>query len=244
VERATSFGTIALDYDRYRPAPPPAVADWLLPGDATRVADVCAGTGGFSRVLAGRVDEVVAVDLDLRMVSLASAIPGVAAVSARGEALPVPASSLDAVTVSSGWHWLDHDLAVPEIARALRPGGVLGVVWGGASRRVEWVRELLGRRRSSHHEGGHVRELRIPDGQPFSQPESRDIEWTISRTPSELIGLVATYSRFIALGPRERRNVVRRAVTVLENHPLLRGRARIELPMTSQCWRAVRLEEP
>ena len=86
MDRATSFGTIAADYDRYRPPPPLAVADWLLPKGAQRVADVCAGTGGFSRVLAGRVQEVIAVDLDTRMVALAG--PQVLRLCGRGEALP------------------------------------------------------------------------------------------------------------------------------------------------------------
>jgi hypothetical protein len=95
MERATSFGAVAESYDRFRPAPPPEAAAWLLPEGARWVADVGAGTGGFSRVLAERVDQVVAV--------------GVVVVV---EALPIGTARLDAVLVSAAWHWLDADRGV------------------------------------------------------------------------------------------------------------------------------------
>jgi SAM-dependent methyltransferase len=243
--RATSFGSVAEDYDRYRPAPPSQSADWLLPPGARRVADLCAGTGGFSRVLAPRVAQVIAIELDPRMAAvLAARSAGVQVVNARGEALPIGTGSLDAVVVSSGWHWLDPELAVPEIARVLRPGGVLGVVWNGPARQIEWVDELLSGNREAaagRVRPGHV--LSIPDGQPFSPPEGHTIEWTLPRSPSQLVGLAGTYSRVIVQGPEERQAVARRAAAVLERDPMLRDRARIELPMRARCWRAVRLPQ-
>jgi SAM-dependent methyltransferase len=245
-ERATSFGTVAQAYDRYRPPPPVAAADWLLPPVLGRVADVCAGTGGFSGVLAGRVDEVVAVELDLRMAGLIGARSRRSlVVNGNGEALPLRSSSLEAVLVSSAWHWLDPDLAVPEIGRVLRPGGVLGVVWSGPRRRVDWVSQLLGRDPTKPSTGrGPRRELRIPPGQPFTEPQVRVIEWSLPRTPAELVGLAGTYSRVITLPRSEREAAVHRAEELIERHPLLRGRSEIDLPMTARCWRAVRLANP
>jgi len=239
MERATSFGAVAESYDRFRPAPPPEAAEWLLPEGARRVADVGAGTGGFSRVLAGLVDQVVAVELDVRMATLLrDRSPGVAVVNGRGEALPIGPACLDAVLVSAAWHWLDVDRMVPEVARVLRPGGVLGVLWSGPQRRVDWVAELLGRDRGNAV--GSRRELRIPDGWPFSVPESRVIDWSLGRAPSELVGLAATYSRVITLAPEDRQADAERAAAVVGNHPFLRDRAGIELPMTTRCWRAIR----
>jgi SAM-dependent methyltransferase len=243
MDRATSFGLIAADYERYRPPPPPSVADWLLPEGAQRVADVCAGTGGFSRVLARRVDGVIAVDLDTRMVGRASlSVLSVLGVCGRGEALPVRSSSLDAVLVSSGWHWLDEDAALSEIARALRPGGVLGVVWNGPDRTVGWVAELLGRgypRRD--RTSGPRHHFRIPAGEPFSEPVSRTIEWTLPRTVPELVGLAGTYSRFITLPQPERENLARRVALVAEDRLMQRDQASVELPMRARCWKATRL---
>jgi len=49
--RRLSFGSVAADYDRYRPAPPPQALDWLIPPHATAVLDLAAGTGAVTRVL-------------------------------------------------------------------------------------------------------------------------------------------------------------------------------------------------
>jgi SAM-dependent methyltransferase len=230
-DRAVSFGDVAELYDAYRPAPPPEAAEWLLPSGVQRVADVCAGTGTFSRVLASRASHVVAVDLDLRMLAvLRTRSPKPAAVGANGEVLPFRGGSLDAVLVSSGWHWLDPNRAVPEIARVLRPGGVLGVVWNGPNRGVDWVQELLPRRAGRATASGRPRrELSIPPGQPFSRPEHRVIDWSLPRTRAQIVGLAGTYSRVITADQRA---------------PLAAPRAPaqgVDLPMSARCWRAIRL---
>ena len=234
MERATSFGTIAADYDRYRPPPPPGIVDWLLPEAAQRVADVCAGTGGFSRVLATRVEAVVAVDLDVRMVGLAG--PGILRVCGRGEALPIAAGNLDAVLVSSAWHWLDEAAAVAEASRVLRPGGVLGVVRNGPARQLDWVADLLGRGGANPDAARRYRrQLHIPDGAPFSQPEIHTIEWSLPRTRLELVGLAGTYSRFITLPPDEQHKANRRLAQAVQSQPPV-----VELPMMTRGWKAVR----
>ena len=59
------------------------------------------------------------------------------------EDIPLPDTSIDAVTVADGFHWFDRAKALPEIRRVLRPGGGLAVLttlpdWSGAS----WGHEL------------------------------------------------------------------------------------------------------
>jgi hypothetical protein len=77
---------------------------------------------------------------------------------------------------------------------------------------------------------------------PFGPPVNTTIEWSLPRTPSELVGLAGTYSRVITLAPEAQMAVARRAAETVENHPLLRGRARVDLPMAARCWRATRLD--
>lgn len=263
-ERATAFGTVAADYDRYRPGPPPEAIEWLLPAGASTALDLAAGTGALSRLLVGRVSEVVAVELDPRMAAvLVRRAPGAAVVNGRAEAIPLRAASVDAVLVSSAWHWFDHQVAVPEIARVLRPGGVLGVIANGPFRSVGWVREVLQRGRSDSRGAGSVgprdtaeapdpgrdpvttgrarHRVELPGGAPFSAPETTVIEWTLPRTPSELAGLAGTYSGVIIRPAAERLALARRTLHAVESHPLLRGKAVIDLPMACRCWKATRV---
>jgi SAM-dependent methyltransferase len=56
-----------------------------------------------------------------------------------GEAIPLPDGCGDALFVSTAWHWPDPVRAVPEIARVLRSGGRLGVIWTSRDRARDWV---------------------------------------------------------------------------------------------------------
>ena len=132
--RAASFGGAASHYERYRPGPPVQAVDWALPEaqPVGTVVDLGAGTGALTRLLVGRADEVVAVEPDDRMRAvLAEAVPGARAVAGRGESIPLPDASADAVFASSSWHWMDTVPTLQEVARVLVPGGTLAVMWSG-----------------------------------------------------------------------------------------------------------------
>ena len=141
--RRLSFGSVAADYDRYRPSPPPQALDWLIPPDATAILDLAAGTGVVTRELVGRAARVFAVEPDERMRAvLAARCPGAEVLDGQGEDIPLPDASVDAVVISAAWHWLDPERAVPEITRVLRVGGTLGVIWISRDDRVPWVAEF------------------------------------------------------------------------------------------------------
>jgi len=127
-----SFGDVATDYERYRPGPPAAAVDWILPEHVGTVVDLGAGTGALTKLLVDRADEVVAIEPDDRMRSvLTERVPGIRALEGRGESIPLPDGSADAVLASSSWHWVDPAVALPEVGRVLVPGGVLGAIWSG-----------------------------------------------------------------------------------------------------------------
>jgi SAM-dependent methyltransferase len=240
---------VADDYDRVRPSPPDEALDWLVPRDCPVAIDIAAGTGLFTRALQRRVTQVIAVEPDDRMRAvLAARSPGVRAVAGRGEAIPVPDASADGVFVSSAWHWLEPGQAVPEIARVLRDGGRLGVIWTSRDRRVDWVAELDMIRRpqavtSAQDARAQLRRrhaVALPQDAPFENIASASFEFARTMTVDDAVDWLATYSGVIVAPAGERAAGLARAREAL----LLRADAdgMIEIPMRSACWRADRLQ--
>jgi SAM-dependent methyltransferase len=58
-------------------------------------------------------------------------VPDVEALAGSAEQIPLPDASVDAVFAAQAFHWFDHERALPEIGRVLRPGGVFAIVWNG-----------------------------------------------------------------------------------------------------------------
>jgi SAM-dependent methyltransferase len=242
--RATSFGTVSEDYERYRPGPSPAILDWLLPPDARAAVDLGAGTGALTRLLTARLPEVTAVEPDERMRRvLADRVPDATVHAGTAEALPLPDGSQDAVLASSSWHWVDPLRAVPEAARVLRPGGRLGVVWTSIDRDSEWARELWQTLRPQRPGATprDPRRLTLPDGAPFSAVEGPHVVRFERRfTRDELVGLAGTYSALIVRPPAERTALLDDLRRTLDADPRFADPAGLTLPMASRCWRAER----
>jgi SAM-dependent methyltransferase len=139
-----AFSGVAGEYERGRPTYPADAVAWLAEklgiGRGSRVLDLAAGTGKFTRLLVALGADVVAVEPlpELRERLAVEAHEGTA------EAIPLPDGSIDAVTVAQAFHWFDGERALPEIHRVLGPDGALGLVWNRADTRVEWVAELDG----------------------------------------------------------------------------------------------------
>jgi SAM-dependent methyltransferase len=244
--RRLSFGAVAADYDRYRRPPPPQALDWLIPPGAQAILDLAAGTGVVTRELVGRAGRVVAVEPDARMREvLAARCPGAEVLDGRGENIPLPDASVDAVVISAAWHWLDPERAVPEITRVLRVGGTLGVIWISRDDRVPWVAEFNALARESREAdrapegswGRRRREVTFPPGTPMSPPEQRRVEFSLPMTSEQLAGLLGTYSGVITLDPERRADFSRRVRTFLDRQPW----DRVDLPMICRCLRSTRL---
>lgn len=249
--RATSFGEVADDYDRVRPGPPEAALDWLVPPDCEIAVDVAAGTGLFSRALARRAGQVIAVEPDDRMRAvLAARSPGVRVVAGRGEAIPVPDASADGVFVSAAWHWLDPGEAVPEIARVLRNGGRLGVTWAVWDRRAGWAAgPWMVRNPASAQPSGDAgsrprsrHEVTLPPDAPFANIATASFAFTRTMTVDDAIRWLATYSTVITAPAEEREAGLARARETLLRRAS--GDGTVEIPVRSTCWRADRVHRP
>ncbi len=124
-----SFDRVAEDYERGRPGYPDDVLDLLPVSGAATVLDLAAGTGKLTRVLARRYRRVIAVEpLDGMRAIIARDAPAAEALDGRAEAIPLPDGEVDAIFVAQAIHWFANDVAIAEIARVLRPGGVLAVL--------------------------------------------------------------------------------------------------------------------
>jgi SAM-dependent methyltransferase len=130
IDPARSFDRAAVQYERARPGYPPALLDLLpLPANA-EVLDLGAGTGKLTRVLVKRYRRVIAVEpLDGMRAILDNVVPEAESQAGWAESIPVPDASVDGVFAGQAFHWFNNDEAVAEIARVLRPGGVLCLVW-------------------------------------------------------------------------------------------------------------------
>jgi SAM-dependent methyltransferase len=246
--RATSFGRVADDYDRLRPGPPDEALDWLVSPGCQTAIDVGAGTGLFSRALRRRIGGVIAVEPDERMRAVLMArSPDVRAVAGRGESIPLPDASADAVFVSSAWQWLDLERAVPEIARVLRDGGRLGVIATSRDRRVGWVAELdslLGPDAARMAGDVNARvarrpEAMLPENAPFGAIARASFSFSRAVSLDDAVGWLATYSNVIMAPDGEREAGLARAREALLRRADAAGI--VEIPVRSSCWRAERI---
>jgi SAM-dependent methyltransferase len=243
--RSRSFGQVAERYDRFRPAPPLEAVEWLLPRPVQRAVDLGAGTGGLTRRLRHRAEAVLGMEPDPRMRAvLTRSCLGCLPVGAVGERLPLAARSVDAVVVSSAWHWMDSEQALAEVARVLRPGGIFGALGNGPDRSVDWVARALGDWRRSSGELGREpdrwrrHEPELSAGAPFEGPSTHTVSWTLELGPGEVEGLVGTYSGVITLPPEARDSLMEKVRA--EVAPLTASRGTVEVPFRCRCWRAVR----
>ncbi|MEO5837179.1 MAG: class I SAM-dependent methyltransferase [Acidimicrobiales bacterium] len=142
----------ASSYERGRPSYPPAAVEHLARvlniGPGRTVVDLGAGTGKFTRLLLATGATVVAVEpqaamrAELSAASAASSSSSVEVLDGGAESIPLPDASVDVVCAATAFHWFDHEVAMPEIARVLRDGGGLGLIWNERDERVPWVREM------------------------------------------------------------------------------------------------------
>ena len=242
--RADSFGEQAEAYAEHRPDYPVAAIRWALEPLGTDerldVLDLAAGTGKLTGSLLPR-GTVTAVEPDPAMLAeLRARFPGVVAHEGSAEAIPLPDACLDAVLVGQAWHWFDPDRAFPEIARVLRPGGVLGVLWNGDDASVEWVRGFHDAGRwQSHVVRAPDEEPRLPAHPAFAPDGFAQFANLVPTTVDGLVAMLRTHSWALVSEPAEREAAFDRLRAYLASRPETAS-GEFVLPLITDVVRAIR----
>lgn len=243
VERSRSFGAAAAAYDRHRPGYPVEALAWgLAPAPGRAVLDLGAGTGKVTTgLLALPGTTVVAVDPDPAMLAqLSSRLPDVDTRVGVAESIPLPDASVDAVTVGQAWHWFDHARAGAEIARVLRPGGVVAVVWNDEDPDATWLHGAYeAMHRGQQPRMGATASDDHPTGEPFAAPERRTFPNPVETTVDGVIDTVATHSWALIADAGERDAALGRLRAHLAARPETAG-ATFMLPLVTTVARTAR----
>lgn len=242
--RRQSFGEWAQAYQRFRPGYPPQFYDLVLQRSGQSpsglpVVDIGAGTGQLSRGFVERGCHVTAVEPDDRMRAvLAETTAADAVLAGSAEQIPVADGSAQIVAGGQMWHWVNEDLALPEVARVLAAGGLFAIVWTFRDDRCDWVRQL-------HEIAGlpdsysYFVESDVPNfGEPFSGGEVAEIEFTSASTAADLVGLVGTFSH-VGTSPNAAQ-ILSDVQNLTQTHPDLAGRDSFEVPYVCKTFMVTR----
>lgn len=199
--------------------------------------DLGAGTGKLTRALAGRGLEVIAVEpLDEMREVLQRQLPDVRALAGVAESIPLDDASVDAVTVAQAWHWVDPPRALPEIARVLRPGGALCLIWNRRDDSVGWMRRLTDAMGSSDADLIDMSQVSI--GAPFGPTETFDVPWRRPMDVELLLEMVRSRSYFITAADARKEQYLADVRALVESDPELSGGASFDMPYRTYCFRA------
>jgi len=212
---AVGFARSADAYERGRPEYPAAAVEYvagLLP-ERAEVLDLAAGTGKLTRPLLAAGLRVTAVE---PVAEMRAALPAAArALEGTAERVPLADGSMDGVTVAQAFHWFDGDAALAEIARVLRPGGLLALVW---NRRVDddpvnqAIEDIVAPYRAAtpSHRSGAWRDA-FARTRLFSELAERSFENVLEQDADGIEARVTSISFIAALAEPERAEVSARA---------------------------------
>lgn len=245
-EQARSFGAVAETYDRARPSYPVEAAEYLVGragtsgGDPKRVLELGAGTGKLTELLVRLGHHVIATDPSPEMLGhLRLRAPGAETMVAVAEHLPVASRSVDVVVCAQSFHWFDHEAALAEITRVLRPGGTLALVWNFRDEGIPWVRKL-GRIIGSGGSTDHTAPVEACDY--FGELEEREYRFWQDLRKGELLDLVSTRGYVAPMPDHERAGVLDQVADLYDDYG--RGPDGMKLPYLTRCYKTTVVNQP
>ncbi len=231
--RATSYGAVAEAYADYRPGYPDEAVRWLVGTSPGRLLELGSGTGKLSAGLCAIGHDVIASDPLVDMLKqLRRAAPAARPVIARAERIPIPSSSVDVVVAAQCFHWFDQERALPEIARALRPGGVLALTWNEGDFKVPWVARVMALIGLVPFDGGDP----VEGSELFTTSEHRVFRHWQQFHRDSLMGFAGSSSVAATLGAPERERLLAEVGAIYDGYG--RGPDGMLMPWKTHCYRA------
>lgn len=210
------FSRQSADYAKFRPRYPTALFEYLtsLPPERRLAWDVGTGNGQSAVKLAEFFDRVVATDPSQKQLDSAEKHARVEYRAEPAERSSLASQSVDLVAVAQAFHWFKQDEFFAEVARVLKPGGVLAL-WCYELARVtpavdavvdRLYRDILGayweKERRLVEEGYRGVHL------PFSEVTPPRFEMSADWSFEHLIGYLGTWSALQTYVGRHGKNPV------------------------------------
>lgn len=218
---------------------PAEALEWALPAAGSTLLTLGAPAPSLARLL-GEAHPLTVVDK--RTGPLQRIAPAVPArlVAAQAESLPFVSANFDAVLVNQNLHRFAPGLALAEIARVLRPGGRLAVLYTVRDDSVPWVKRLINIMRGANAEamrGAYGMESIsvVEDCRYYPTLESRDFRMWVPVTRPELLRMVSADRSVQDLPAEARQRLIDDVALLYDNsarppEPLL-------LPYRIRAWR-------
>lgn len=208
-------------------------ADASGQGGPLRAADIGAGTGKMSELLARAGLLVDAVEPSEAMRAQASSIEGVTWHDGVAEQTGLPNDLYDIVVFAQSWHWVDSERAGLEAARILRSGGALGIVWNQMDVSIPWVHRLTRIMRSG--------DVHRPDKPPtpggdFAPMPLTQVAWEDRMTPEQILTLGTTRSSYIRSSEAGRARMQANLRWYLYEHLGYAPGETVTIPYTTLVW--------
>ncbi len=225
---------MAEDYERGRPDYPRKALELAGVEPGKGVLDLAAGTGKLTRAICAAGVAPVAVEplaeLRTRIKEAALVLDGTA------ECIPVVDASVDVAVVGDAWHWFDQAAAAEELARVVRPGGRVGLLWQTPRRddSPDWLQgawSSLRHIRRSHPAFDDPQALRAPldTHAAFDGLVEHTVPFTWETDRATFLAFVASMSPVALMDEPERAELIGVVGGQLPDGPL-------EIPYETGVW--------